>query len=300
MGIDFPNPVGLAAGLDKNAACLTALGALGFGSVEVGTVTPRPQPGNPRPRVFRLVREQAIINRLGFNNAGVEALVANIQKASYPGILGINIGKNADTPNERALEDYVTCLRAVYALADYVTVNISSPNTEALRALQSGDALDGLLTGIKRARAELAQAHGRYVPIVIKIAPDIVREQVKELAQTLVRAQMDGVIATNTTTARAGIEASPHAEQRGGLSGRPLRRKSDAVIGWLRAELGSTLPIIGAGGIVSGRDAVGKLQAGASLVQLYTGLIFHGPSLIRECVAALQSAESASRSQNKA
>lgn len=290
MGIDFPNPVGLAAGLDKNAECVDALGALGFGFIEVGTVTPRPQVGNPRPRMFRLIRERAIINRLGFNNLGVHALAANLQRASYSGVLGVNIGKNADTPNERALDDYVTCLRAVYGLADYVTVNISSPNTRNLRELQSGAALDSLLSGLRRARSELEQRHGRHMPLVVKIAPDLEREQVEMLARITVETGMDGVIAANTTITRENITSSPHAGESGGLSGAPLLEQSNRVIGWLHAALAGALPIIGAGGVLSGKDAQSKRAAGADLIQLYSGLIYRGPGLIRECVEALRHA----------
>lgn len=288
MGIEFPNPVGLAAGLDKNAQCIDALGAMGFGFIEVGTVTPRPQPGNPRPRMFRLTRERAIINRLGFNNLGVDALVANVRKSSYSGVLGINIGKNFDTPNERALEDYATCLRAVYPLADYVTVNISSPNTKNLRALQSGAALSILLRGLGRLRRELTHKHGRRVPLVVKIAPDLERTEVDMLGRILVDNGIDGAIATNTTINRTGVEGSEHASEAGGLSGAPLMGPSTDVLEWLSSAVDGALPIIGVGGILNGDDARRKREAGARLLQLYTGLVFRGPSLVRECIEALR------------
>lgn len=287
MGLDFPNPVGLAAGLDKNGAYIDALAALGFGFIEVGTVTPRPQPGNPKPRLFRLPEAQAIINRFGFNNDGVDALVRNVQRARYRGILGINIGKNFDTPIERAVDDYLICLRKVYSLASYVTVNISSPNTKNLRQLQEKAALQELLAALKGEQAKLADTHGRYVPIALKIAPDLVTEQVVEIADLLLEHRMDGVIATNTTLSREGVEGLQNAAEAGGLSGAPVRLKSTSVIKQLSLALGKEIPIIGVGGIVNGLDAEEKIKAGASLVQVYSGLIYRGPALVREVCRAL-------------
>jgi dihydroorotate dehydrogenase len=288
MGLRFPNRVGLAAGLDKNAAHLPGLDLLGFGFLEVGTVTPRAQPGNPKPRLFRLPEASALINRLGFNNGGVMALVANVQRARYQGVLGINIGRNRDTPNERAAEDYVACLDAVYADAHYVTVNISSPNTKDLRDLQSGAALDALLAALKRRQAELAQRHGRQVPLVVKIAPDLDDAEIIEIARTLIARKIDGVIATNTTLTRHGVTGLRHAGEAGGLSGAPLLEPANRLLRDLATALDGALPIIGVGGIQSGADALAKLDAGASLVQLYTGLIYKGPALVAECATALQ------------
>lgn len=289
MGLTFPNPVGLAAGLDKNGACIDGLAALGFGFIEIGTVTPLPQPGNPEPRLFRLPKANAIINRMGFNNEGVDALVANVQRADYRGILGINIGKNAATPIEKAADDYLVCLRKVYAHAGYVTVNISSPNTRNLRQLQDAGALDNLLSQLKTEQHRLADAHGKYVPIAVKIAPDMESEQIAQIARLLTQHRMDGVIATNTTLSREGVESLPHGTEAGGLSGAPLRGKSTAVIRQLAAELQGALPIIGAGGILSGADAAEKIEAGAALVQLYSGLIYRGPALVGEACAAIRS-----------
>jgi dihydroorotate dehydrogenase len=287
MGLKFPNPVGLAAGLDKNGEAIDGLAALGFGFIEIGTVTPRPQPGNPRPRMFRLPEAHAVINRMGFNNHGAAALVENVKRAAYKGILGINIGKNAATPIEHATDDYLTCLSAVYAHASYVAVNISSPNTKNLRDLQGADALDLLLSMLKRRQEELAQVHGRYVPIALKIAPDLEPEQVTTIADLLRRHRMDAVIATNTTLARDQVAHLKHGNEAGGLSGLPVRDKSTAVIRQLAEALQGELPIIGVGGIFSGKDAQDKIAAGASLVQLYTGLIYRGPGLVNECVRAL-------------
>lgn len=287
MGLEFPNPVGLAAGLDKNGAYIDALAALGFGFIEVGTVTPRPQPGNPQPRLFRIPEAQAIVNRFGFNNDGVDALVRNVQRARYRGILGINIGKNFDTPNERAVDDYLICLRKVYAHASYVTVNISSPNTKNLRQLQEKEALQALLAALKTEQAKLADTHGRYVPIALKIAPDLSTEQVVEIADLLLQNRMDAVIATNTTLSREGVEGLPNADEAGGLSGAPVRLKSTAVIKQLSLALGKEIPIIGVGGILEGLDAEEKVKAGASLVQVYSGLIYRGPALIAEACRAL-------------
>ncbi|MDN4573440.1 quinone-dependent dihydroorotate dehydrogenase [Pandoraea cepalis] len=290
MGIRFPNPVGLAAGLDKDGSCIDGLAALGFGFVEVGTVTPRPQPGNPKPRIFRLPQAEAIINRMGFNNGGVEQFLQNVQSARYKGPLGLNIGKNADTPIERAVDDYLICLEKVYPYATYVTVNISSPNTKNLRQLQGGDELDALLGKLKDKQRALSDRHGKYVPIALKIAPDLDDEQIKVIAGTLTRHGFDGVIATNTTLSREAVAGLPYANETGGLSGRPVFEASNRVIRALAAELGGALPIIGVGGILSGADAHAKLDAGASLVQIYSGLIYRGPELVRECVQALRTA----------
>jgi len=291
-GLRFPNRIGLAAGLDKNGRCIDALGALGFGFVEVGTVTPKAQPGNPKPRLFRLPEAQALINRLGFNNEGLDAFVANVSRSrrfrAGGGILGLNIGKNAGTPIERALDDYLLGLIGVYPHADYVTVNISSPNTQNLRTLQSDDALDPLLAALHRQRLRLHEQHGRAVPIFVKIAPDLDQAQVKLIAAALQRHRIDGVIATNTTVSRTAVKALPHADEAGGLSGAPLREASNRVIGWLRAALGPSYPIIGVGGVLSGADARAKIDAGADLVQVYTGLIYRGPELVRECAQALR------------
>ena len=287
MGLTFPNRVGLAAGLDKNAAHIDALAGLGFGFVECGTVTPRAQPGNPKPRLFRLPEAQALINRMGFNNAGVELFLANAARARYDGILGLNIGKNFDTPNARAVDDYLACLRAVYARASYVTVNVSSPNTKGLRDLQADDALGALLRALKQEQATLAQTHGKYTPIVVKIAPDLTPAAVSGIARLLARHLIDGVIATNTTISRDAVKGLRHADEAGGLSGRPLRAQSTGVIRTLAKALDGALPIIGVGGIISGADAKEKIDAGATLVQIYTGLIYRGPDIVAECVRAL-------------
>jgi dihydroorotate dehydrogenase len=287
MGIRFPNRVGLAAGLDKNAEHLRGLATLGFGFLEAGTVTPRPQPGNPRPRMFRIVEARALINRLGFNNAGVERFVANVERSGYRGILGINIGRNFDTPNERAADDYAACLRAVHARASYVTINVSSPNTQGLRDLQAEDALSALLRRLAAERDELAQRHGRLVPLAVKIAPDLGVAAVQRIARLLVRRRVDAVIATNTTLSREHVSGLPHADEAGGLSGAPLAERSTALVRTLAAALDGALPIIGVGGILSGADARDKIAAGATLVQLYTGLIYRGPELVAECVRAL-------------
>ncbi len=287
MGIEFPNPVGLAAGLDKNADYLDALGALGFGFIEVGTVTPRPQPGNPKPRIFRLPRAQALINRMGFNNRGVDYMLAKVRNTSYQGVLGINIGKNFDTPLERAVDDYLICLRKVYAHAHYVTVNVSSPNTPGLRDLQYGDHLHRLLARLKQTQAALADEHGCYVPLAVKIAPDMNDDAIELIAQTLLEHEIDAVVATNTTFSREGVEGMSHAEEAGGLSGAPLSRRATAVVDKLHAVVGQRLVIIAAGGIMSGADAKAKVEAGASLVQLYTGLIYRGPGLVREVATTL-------------
>ena len=296
MGLTFPNPVGLAAGLDKNGAYIDALATLGFGFIEIGTVTPRAQPGNPKPRLFRLAQEQAIINRMGFNNLGVDALIANVKRAHYRGILGINIGKNFDTPIERAADDYLICLRKVYVHASYVVINISSPNTRNLRQLQGSDELDALLGALKAEQEKLAGVHGKYIPLAVKIAPDLDAGQIHQIATLLLRHRIDGVIATNTTLSRAGVEHLPLHTEAGGLSGAPLRDKSTAVIRQLAVALRNELPIIGVGGILSGQDAMEKMQAGAALVQLYSGLIYRGPDLVSECIEALAHSQATSLS----
>jgi dihydroorotate dehydrogenase len=286
MGLEFPNRIGIAAGLDKNAEHIDGLAAFGVGHIECGTVTPRPQPGNPRPRVFRLVDAEALINRMGFNNGGVERFLANAQRARWPGVLGLNIGKNFDTPNDRAIDDYLTGLRAVYVRASYVAINISSPNTKGLRDLQAEDALTALLAALKTEQATLAERHGKYTPIAVKIAPDLEHAAIEGIARLLVAHRIDGVIATNTTVSRAAIRGNPRADETGGLSGRPLREQATRVIRQLAKALDGALPIIGVGGILSGADAREKIDAGATLVQLYTGLIYRGPRLVSECAAA--------------
>ena len=287
MGLTFPNAVGLAAGLDKNAMVIDGMAKLGFGFIEVGTVTPRPQPGNPKPRLFRVPQAEGIINRFGFNNLGVDHLIENVRGAKYKGVLGINIGKNFDTPNERAVEDYLQCMQKVYAYASYITVNISSPNTKNLRALQEKEALSSLLASLKSEQTKLAEQHGKYVPITLKIAPDLTPEQVIEIADLLMQHKIDGVIATNTTLSREAVKGLPHADEAGGLSGVPVRNQSTIVIQQLSRQLQGALPIIGVGGILSGADAVEKVAAGASLVQVYSGLIYKGPKLVHEVASAL-------------
>mgnify|MGYP001130784073 FL=1 len=287
MGIDFPNAVGLAAGMDKDGAHIDALAALGFGFIEIGTVTPRPQPGNPKPRLFRLPAAEGIINRMGFNNLGVDKLVKNVAASGYRGVLGINIGKNKDTPNEQAVDDYLACLDRVYTHASYVAVNISSPNTQGLRELQKDEALDALLSAIKLRQSELAQQHGKYVPIALKIAPDLDDAQIAAIAALLMMHRIDAVIATNTTLARDAVAALPNADEAGGLSGAPVRQASTRVIRALAHHLAGEVPIIGVGGILSGADAQEKIDSGASLVQLYSGLIYKGPELVKECVDKL-------------
>jgi dihydroorotate dehydrogenase len=288
MGLDFPNPVGLAAGLDKNGECIPAWAALGFGFVEIGTVTPRPQPGNPKPRMFRLPQAEALINRMGFNNKGVDYLVERVRRSRFKGVLGINIGKNADTPVEQAVDDYLIGLRAVYPWASYITVNISSPNTPGLRDLQYGAALDGLLMALKVEQQRLTDSYGRYVPLALKIAPDIADPDLPTVAQALQRHRIDAVIATNTTFSRAGVESLPHAGEAGGLSGTPLRDRATAVVRQLADLLAGELPIIASGGIMCGADAASRVTAGASLVQLYTGFIYRGPELIQEAIQAVR------------
>ena len=290
MGLTFPNPVGLAAGLDKNGDHIDALARLGFGFIEIGTITPRPQPGNPRPRLFRIPEAQGIINRMGFNNDGVDKLLENVHNADFPsrgGILGINIGKNATTPIEKAADDYLECLSKVYPVASYVTVNISSPNTKNLRELQKDDALDDLLAQLKARQEVLAQRHGRYVPMALKIAPDLDDTQITAIADALRRHRMDGVIATNTTLSRVGVEGLANADEAGGLSGAPVFRKSTDVLRKLSAALAGELPIIGVGGIMGGEDAAEKVRAGAALVQFYSGFIYRGPDLVSEVADTL-------------
>lgn len=298
MGLDFPNPVGLAAGLDKNGEAICGMSQLGFGFVEVGTVTPRPQPGNPKPRIFRLPEAEAIINRMGFNNHGVDALLERVDAARFNGILGINIGKNFDTPVERAQDDYLLCLDKVYHQASYVTVNVSSPNTPGLRSLQFGDSLKQLLNAIGQRREDLEVLHGKRVPLAIKIAPDMTDEEIALVGEAVFQAGMDAIIATNTTLGRDGVAGLAHADEAGGLSGAPVRDKSTHTVRVLADTLSGRLPIIAVGGITEGRHAAEKIEAGASLVQLYTGFIYRGPALIRQAVdaiAALQSRKEVNR-----
>ncbi len=287
FGLEFPNPVGLAAGLDKSADHVDALGALGFGFIEVGTVTPRPQPGNPRPRLFRLPQHRALINRMGFNNKGVDHAVERLRQRRFAGVVGVNIGKNRDTPLERALDDYDYGLARAYAVADYVTINLSSPNTPGLRSLQTGAAFDELLAGLDARRARLADAHGRRVPLLVKIAPDLTDPELGTIAAAVRRHGIDGVIATNTTADRSAVAGSRHGDEAGGLSGAPLTAPATRVLSTLTERLEGAVPVIGCGGVMSGRDAAERAAAGASLVQLYTGLIYRGPALIREAAAAL-------------
>jgi dihydroorotate dehydrogenase len=288
FGIRFPNPVGLAAGLDKNADHLDALGALGFGFVEVGTTTPRPQPGNDKPRMFRLPRHEAIINRLGFNNAGVDALVRNVQRSSYRGVLGINIGKNKDTPNEKAVDDYLFCLEKVYPHATYVTVNISSPNTQGLRDLQEEATLRRFIETLREAQERLGSQAGKRKPMLLKIAPDLSEAELDGIADVLLGAGVDGLICTNTTIDHAAVASDPHGNETGGLSGRPLYARSTEVLRGMRRRLGDRIPIVGVGGILDGADAAGKIDAGASLVQIYSGMVYRGPALIAECVEEIR------------
>ncbi|ODP97102.1 MULTISPECIES: quinone-dependent dihydroorotate dehydrogenase [Salinivibrio] len=285
MGLNFNNPVGLAAGLDKNGECIEAFGAMGFGFVEVGTVTPRPQPGNDKPRLFRIIAAEGIINRMGFNNQGVDALVENVKRAkNFDGVLGINIGKNKDTPIEQGTDDYLACMRKVYPHADYIAVNISSPNTPGLRTLQYGEMFDELLSTLKAEQAHLADTHDKYVPLTVKIAPDLSEDEIQQVAQALIRHQIDGVIATNTTLERSLVDGMPHYREAGGLSGRPVQLKSTEVIRQLHRALDGAMPIIGVGGIDSVTAAREKLEAGADLVQVYSGLIYQGPGLIKQIV----------------
>lgn len=288
FGIDFPNPVGLAAGLDKNGEHLDALGALGFGFIEIGTVTPRAQPGNPKPRMFRLPQYQAIINRLGFNNGGVDALLRNVERAKYRGVLGINLGRNADTPNERASSDYLFCLERVYPLASYVTVNISSPNTAGLRDLQQAEALPRLLGALRERQEQLASRHRAHKPLLLKIAPDLDEAQMDAIAHAALDARTDGLICTNTTVDRSAVSDDPLSHETGGLSGQPLFEKSTAVLRGMAQRLQGKIPLIGVGGILTGSDAAEKIEAGGALVQIYTGLVYRGPWLITECVEEIR------------
>ncbi len=287
MGIQLPNPVGLAAGLEKNGAHIDALAALGFGFIEIGTITPRPQAGNPQPRLFRIPEAQAIINRMGFNNDGVDQLIENVKASKFKGILGINIGKNADTPVEDAVSDYLICLEKVYHYASYITVNISSPNTKNLRSLQSGDALTELLQTLKNRQLELAQQYQHYVPLVLKVAPDLTAEDIEFIAAQLLQFKIDGLIVTNTTLGRDGVENLPNGQEAGGLSGAPVFVKSTECLRQFAKVLNGKIPLIGVGGILSGEQAVAKQQAGANLVQVYSGLIYTGPSLIKDCINAM-------------
>lgn len=291
-GLNFPNRVGLAAGLDKDGRCIDGLGAMGFGFIEVGTVTPLPQPGNPKPRMFRVPDALALVNRLGFNNEGLDAFIGHVQQArtfrTHGGVLGLNIGKNAATPIDKAPDDYLACMRGVYPYADYITINISSPNTANLRSLQSDEQLQWLLQRLTERRAEMARDHGPK-PIFVKIAPDLEEEQVKSIAATLQRHGIDGVIATNTTVSRHGVNHLPNGQETGGLSGAPLLGANNRIIRMLRTELGSTFPIIGVGGVLTGEDARTKIKAGANLVQIYTGLIYRGPALVTQVARALKS-----------
>lgn len=286
MGLSLPNPVGLAAGLDKNGQYIDALAALGFGFIEIGTVTPKAQAGNPKPRLFRVPEHQAVINRMGFNNQGIDAMIQNIEKSRFNGILGINIGKNATTPIENAADDYLICLEKAYAHAGYITVNISSPNTQNLRTLQGGDELNALLSALKNKQAHLAAAHGRYVPLAVKIAPDLNEQQVADIAHAAIQTEIDGIIATNTTIDKSALGHHPLAGEQGGLSGAPVREASNRVLKQLLAELEGKLPVIGVGGILSGADAAAKLHMGAAAVQVYSGLIYRGPALVKECLRA--------------
>ena len=290
FGLTFRNPVGLSAGLDKNGDYIDALAALGFGFLEIGTITPRPQAGNPKPRIFRLPQAGAIINRLGFNNAGVDHLVRNVERMRYDGVLGINIGKNADTPVERAEDDYLICLEKVYPHADYITVNISSPNTQGLRSLQNEEALTRLLSALKERQTQLSGEHGRYVPLLVKIAPDLSLAEVEGMAAVFRAQEIDGVIATNTTLARDAVAGLQHAGETGGLSGRPVRVSSTRVLHELTAALDGKMPVIGVGGISDAESAAEKIRAGASLVQIYTGFIYEGPGVIRQACAGVRQA----------
>ncbi|MFW1747400.1 quinone-dependent dihydroorotate dehydrogenase [Acinetobacter guillouiae] len=287
MGIEFPNPVGLAAGLDKNGAYIDALAGLGFGFIEIGTITPKPQEGNPKPRLFRIPQAKAIINRMGFNNDGVDQLVENVKAAKFKGILGINIGKNATTPVEDAVSDYLVCLEKVYNYASYITVNISSPNTKNLRSLQSGHALTELLETLKKRQLELAEELQHYVPLVLKVAPDLEASDIEFIASQLLQFKIDGLIVTNTTLSREGVEGLPFGDEAGGLSGAPVFEKSTACLAAFSKILQGKIPLIGVGGILSGEQAVAKQQAGASLVQIYSGMIYTGPTLIKDCVDAM-------------
>jgi dihydroorotate dehydrogenase subfamily 2 len=293
MGLDFPNPVGMAAGMDKNGDYIDALGSLGFGFIEVGTVTPRPQPGNPKPRIFRLEKAKAMINRLGFNNKGVDHLVQQVSKRRFKGILGINIGKNFDTPNDKAVDDYLFCLEKVYPHADYITINISSPNTRGLRELQDTEQLNILLSALNDRRLALADEHQKRVPLVVKVAPDLEDEQIPGMAEVVVQNEFDGLIATNTTISRGAVAGMKHADEQGGLSGAPVKEMADHVLAQFRAHLPPETALIGTGGITRGEDAAEKIQLGADLVQFYTGFVYRGPDLVGDCVKAIKVQNSA-------
>lgn len=288
MGLQFSNPVGLAAGCDKDGDYIDALGRLGFGYIEIGSVLPRPQPGNPRPRVFRLVDNKAVINRLGFNSKGVDHTVRQLERSSFDGILGVNVGKNRDTPVQSAADDYSFCMERVYPFADYIAVNISSPNTPGLRDLQDEDHLDGLLSTLTATRARLADEHGRCVPLVVKVSPDLDDVEITRMADSFAQHRIDGVIATNTTLSRRGLKGARHAGEEGGLSGAPLKPRADKVLAKFRAALPAEIALIGLGGITNGADAANKIELGASLVQFYTGFIYQGPDLIGDCVEAIR------------
>ena len=290
MGLHLPNPVGLAAGLDKNGEYIDGLAALGFGFIEIGTVTPRPQSGNPKPRLFRVPEHFAVINRMGFNNDGIDRLIANVQRAKYRGVLGINIGKNADTPMENAADDYLIGLEKAYPFASYITINISSPNTKNLRALQGGDELSRLLETLKNRQSSLHTEHGRYVPLAVKIAPDLDEAQIADIAHVAEQTQIDGIIATNTTIDKSSLGVHPLAQEAGGLSGAPVREPSNRVLQALAETLNGKIPVIGAGGILSGADAVRKMQLGAQAVQLYSGMVYRGPKLVEECLQHIHAA----------
>jgi dihydroorotate dehydrogenase len=295
FGLEFPNPVGLAAGLDKNGAHVDALAALGFGFIEVGTTTARAQPGNPKPRMWRLPEHEAVINRLGFNNGGVDALVRNVEKARFAGVLGINIGKNKDTPNERAVDDYLICLERVYARASYITVNISSPNTQGLRDMQEEETLKRFVATLREAQERLAAKHGARKPMLVKIAPDLGEAELDAIAKVALAQRVDGLICTNTTTDRSVIAGAPYAEETGGLSGKPLFKKANSVLHGIAARVKDKIPLIGVGGIIRGDDAATKIAAGASLVQFYTGMVYRGPGLIGECIEAIRARKSSAR-----
>jgi dihydroorotate dehydrogenase len=287
MGLQFPNPVGMAAGMDKNGDYIDALGALGFGFIEIGTTTPRPQPGNPKPRIFRLEAANAMINRLGFNNKGVDHLVQQVKRRKYEGILGINIGKNFDTPNDKAVDDYLICLEKVYPYADYITVNISSPNTKGLRDLQDAEQLDRLLGTLNRKRGELADKFQQHKPMVVKVAPDLQDENIPEMAEVVIRSEFEGLIATNTTISREAVKGMKHANEQGGLSGAPVKQAANHVMAAFRKLLPAEIAVIGTGGITCGADAAEKIQLGASLVQFYTGFVYKGPDLVNDCLEAI-------------
>jgi len=288
MGLEFPNPVGMAAGMDKNGDYIEALGSLGFGFIEVGTVTPRPQPGNPKPRIFRIQKANAMINRLGFNNKGVDHLVKQVKKHRYKGILGINIGKNFDTPNDKAADDYLTCLEKVYPHADYITINISSPNTKGLRELQDTEQLNSLLAILNNRRLELADEFQKRVPLVVKVAPDLEDEQIPRMAEVVIQNEFDGLIATNTTISRDAVKGMRHADEQGGLSGAPVKEMANHVLAEFRAHLPAGIALIGTGGITNGEDAAEKIQLGAELVQFYTGFVYKGPDLVGDCLKAIE------------